>query len=491
MYFQITLILNCAFVGMLGGIIAGGAPPISGIALGAIYGVVFALVFRQRARTPGSGLLWGVAYALLLWLALPAGLFAARSGDPMGMADAARTHFPELVGYILGIGAPLGIVLGTFGPLADANYKVSQPRSYATRSANPQSPRPNQFSLPRAIVGGVIAGIVGGWAFGLWMKQVNFYPLVANLIGSTSPETGQLVHFIIAVIIGITFGLLFQRDVRGHGSSMGWGMAYGFFWWFLGPLTLLPILLGQRPDWSFERGAALLGSLVGHVIYGLIAGLIYATVDRIWVGFFSESDPINREVEGSGSRSLQSLGRGALASIAGGLVFSIIMVATGALPVVASIVGGASPAFGFVVHMVIAALIGMTFGLLFQYEAPDFGSGVMWGLLYGLIWWFVGPLTLLPVLLGSSLAWNADAAGAALPSLIGHLFYGAALATVFFWLERRHQAWVMLDPRLAARESRRRRPIGTPAPALWFFTLGLGMILPVLLSTAIGGGSGY
>jgi uncharacterized membrane protein YagU involved in acid resistance len=306
-------------------------------------------------------------------------------------------------------------------------------------------------------------------------------------VNASSRETGITLHYAIAILIGASFGVLFQRDVRGHGSSMGWGMAYGLLWWFVGPLTLLPLLLGKPIDWSVARGGDLFGSLVGHVIYGLIVGLIYATLDRLWLGFFHESDPINRE--GVGLRSLESLGRGAVASLAGGLVFSLVMLSIGALPRVAAIVGGTSSVLGFIVHLVISALIGMSFGLLFQHEAPNVGSGIVWGMLYGLIWWFLGALTLFPILLGQPFDWSAQAAGGLLPSLIGHLFYGAATAAVFLWLERRHAAWLELDPRIAAREAKRRRPVGTPAPALWLFALGLGMLLPVMLSVGVGKGT--
>ena len=467
----LLVVILCVTVGALGGAVSAtvvDASAIASVLTGAAFGLLFALLGEARAVSPGAGLLWGLGYALILWLVIPAGVVPALMGHMRSrdMLDTARGHFPELVAYVLCFGAPLGVALGILGGLRPERLRqVGLVR----------------FSLPRAIVVGGLAGIFGGWAFGKWMAQVNFFPLIAGLVNSDSVMVGASLHFIFAVIIGASFGVFFQGDVRGCGSSMGWGVGYGFFWWFLGPLTIMPIWQGGRPDWSYTQGRALFGSMVGHVIYGLIVGLIYAVSDRLWVGFFSAADPINREPEGPGVRVLKSLGQGAAASVVGGLLFTLVLIVSGFLPNVARVVGGSSLALGFAVNMAMSAVIGMTYGLLFRYESPDFGSGVAWGLVYGLIWWFIGPMTLMPIMLGGMFDWTPQTAAGLLPLLIGHLIYGSATAVTFLALERRHAEWLMLDPRIAAREARRTRPTGTPGPALWLFVLGLGTLLPILL----------
>lgn len=457
-----------AVIGALGATVlaylelTGGGWPIVSIFFGGVLGGCFALLTRSRATTPGAGLLWALAFSFLLWMAAPAGLLPRiTSHGAMEMLDAARAHFSELVGYLLIFGAPLGLVLGV----------LSKP----TPTSNQQP-----FSLARALVAGGLAGVVGGWAFG--HERAHLAELMSGLVESSSHGMGQALHFGIALSIGATFGVLFQRDVRGYGSSLGWGLAYGIFWWFLGPLTLKPLLQGHAPDWSLAQGQNLFGSLIGHIVFGLIMGTIYAALDKLWVGFFIDSDPINRQPEGPGSRALLSLGRGAVAGLTGGIVFALQMAAAGGLPSIARLAGGASPAVGLVLHIAISVAIGAGYGVLFERESPDWGAAIGWGMLYGITWWFLGTLTLFPIWTGASSTWTPAAAAAALPSLIGHLIYGAITASVFLLLERRHQDWMRLDSRFAAREARLRRPTGTPAPALWLFALGLGVLLPILLS---------
>jgi hypothetical protein len=435
---------------------------------GALFGLLFALLAARRAVTLGSGLLWGLGYSFLLWIMFPAGIIPFVTGQAavLGMPDIARAHFPDLVAYIVCYGAPLGLAVGALGSL-DSRLRTEA--------------RQAPFSFPRALIVGGFAGVIGGWTHGIWMAQVNFFPVVAGLVHSNSIMAGITLHYIFAVIIGATFGVLFQRDVRGYGSSMAWGAAYGMLWWFIGPLTILPKWEGRMLDWSYERGGALFGPLVAHIIYGLIVGLLYGALDRLWVGFTKNSDPINREPEGPGSLVLHSVGYGVVAGALGGLLCTVILLLSGSLQGIETIFGGSSLVSGVVIIMSVSIFSGMGYGLLFRQEAPDAGSAVAWGLIYGLLWWFIGPMTLLPILLRGSLSWTTATAASLLPSLIGHLIYGAATAVAFLALERRRAAWLMLDPRIAAREARRTRPTGTPAPALWLFTLGLGILLPIIL----------
>jgi hypothetical protein len=418
--------------------------------------VVFAWLLRGRTIDAGEGLIWGLAFAFLWWLALPAGLLTAWSaGATACELSTVRAQVPLLIGYLVCLGAPLGLGMGLWS------------------MSGRQAPR-DAFRVPRALVVGGLAGLLGSRVFAS-VGDAMLSPLPGG-------DASRLVqHLAAAAAIGAAYGLLFQRAVRGLGSCMGWGLAYGMLWWCLGPMTALPLLRGETIDWSVDRAANAYGLLVAHVFFGLLLGLLHAAIDKVWQALFVESDPLHREPEGIGTRLTLALLWGAVAGLVGGLVFSLPMLDTGILPYVASLVGGTGEGLGLVVHLSLSTWIGMVYGALFARQTPDLGIAIGWGLLYGLIWWYLGQLTLFPHLLGEPFDWSILGASTALPSLVGHLAYGATTAGVFVVFELWYGRRRAVDPRYRARVARASRGTGSPAAALWVFALGLGVLLPIVL----------
>jgi hypothetical protein len=175
------------------------------------------------------------------------------------------------------------------------------------------------------------------------------------------------------------------------------------------------------------------------------------------------------------------MGWGAFAGLSGGVNAAPILVSTGVVSRIAGADGRLSLPHALALHLVVSAAIGVIYAFLFRREGLSAGRGLSWGLVFGVIWWYVGPMTLLPLLRTGETDWRPAAASALLPSLVGHLVYGAVAALAFVSLERKHSRWLLQDPRNVARDKRRTRPSGTPAPALWLLVLGLGVLLPILL----------
>jgi uncharacterized membrane protein YagU involved in acid resistance len=100
-------------------------------------------------------------------------------------------------------------------------------------------------------------------------------PLIGRLVGSESVWVGFLVHMVNSSVIGAGYVLVFGRIEKGMVDGLHFGMIYGAIWWFLGPLTLMPMVLGEpiRAMWRFDAMLGMFPSFVGHVVYGAILGL--------------------------------------------------------------------------------------------------------------------------------------------------------------------------------------------------------------------------
>ncbi len=132
------------------------------------------------------------------------------------------------------------------------------------------------------------------------------------------------------------------------------------------------------------------------------------------------------------ARAGATIGRRALAGliggIAGGIMFGVLMAMMGMLPMIASMVGSASPVVGFLIHIVMSIMIGLGLTVIFgNLLLTSYPRAIVVGMVYGAIWWVLGPLMVMPIMFRMPL-FTIDTT--ALFSLMGHLIYGAILGAV-------------------------------------------------------------
>src|ERR671924_1191706 len=131
----------------------------------------------------------------------------------------------------------------------------------------------------------VVAGLLAGVVFGIMMQmmtaptpdggQMPMMQMVAMVVRSDNLLVGWLYHLFNGAVIGALFGWLLGSRSQSYGAATGWGALYGFAWWILGGLILMPVFLGMAPfaplQMEMMRPVAM-GSFIGHLIYGVILG---------------------------------------------------------------------------------------------------------------------------------------------------------------------------------------------------------------------------
>ncbi|MCU4926702.1 hypothetical protein OB905_12030 [Halobacteria archaeon AArc-dxtr1] len=150
-------------------------------------------------------------------------------------------------------------------------------------------------------VGGAVGGALGALAMGLvlWLADPDIIEsAIPTFYGFDPGATGWAIHAGHGVVLGAIFGFLITREsilgiVRTNPETealsqtglaariIGSGVAYGLAVWAVLPVILLPTVsdaLGTGDGGGFPTLAV--ESLVGHLLFGLILGLVFAlTVD--------------------------------------------------------------------------------------------------------------------------------------------------------------------------------------------------------------------
>ena len=149
-------------------------------------------------------------------------------------------------------------------------------------------------------IGGILGGGLGAIAFGLvlWMVDPAIIEEAIPAFYGFDPDPllGWALHVVHGAIIGLVFALVVTRpiivgvlrtspetDAISRTSLtvrlVGAGIVFGFAIWAILPMIALPVIGGTFGGDAAEAflGAAV-ETMVAHVAYGLVLGLVFALV---------------------------------------------------------------------------------------------------------------------------------------------------------------------------------------------------------------------
>lgn len=122
-------------------------------------------------------------------------------------------------------------------------------------------------SLKASVIGGIVAGII----FGIVMHMMGMIPMIASMMGSESVVVGWIIHMIISLIFGLGFGVMALKSK----SIYLLGIIYGIILWVIGPLVIMPMMMGMGTNLMQAFTPDMLMSLMTHIGFALILSFVY------------------------------------------------------------------------------------------------------------------------------------------------------------------------------------------------------------------------
>ena len=119
---------------------------------------------------------------------------------------------------------------------------------------------------------GLLAGLIGALAgsailWGSWLL-----PALGLLLTRVSLINGFFTMLFLGALGGVLYAaLLRRRRMRLHSTILA-GVALGFILWVIGPLFLVPVILGFPPQ--LESPLDHWTPLLAFILYGMVTGLL-------------------------------------------------------------------------------------------------------------------------------------------------------------------------------------------------------------------------
>jgi len=139
-------------------------------------------------------------------------------------------------------------------------------------------------NILRGLFSGLTAGVILALLYFVDYGPGNDLHGVARWFALDNQDTGRLIGFILLIVLGALFGLIFGALQRSReitiGRAIATGLALGVAWWFIFAF-LVAIVVGHMSLAGFNLGSFLYPFTL-CLVYGLLLGTLYfqSTVRR-------------------------------------------------------------------------------------------------------------------------------------------------------------------------------------------------------------------
>ncbi|SDH49390.1 hypothetical protein [Alteribacillus bidgolensis] len=126
-------------------------------------------------------------------------------------------------------------------------------------------------SMSRIVVASLAGSTVAGIVFGVIMHMMGMVGMISSMVGSESLAVGWLIHIMISWIFGLGYGAMTFLSK----SFYVLGIIHGVLIWLIGPIIVMPVMMGMGPMFTQMFAPDQLMSLVTHLMFSLILAFIF------------------------------------------------------------------------------------------------------------------------------------------------------------------------------------------------------------------------
>jgi uncharacterized protein DUF6789 len=154
------------------------------------------------------------------------------------------------------------------------------------------------FKLSRAIaagfVGTVLMTMLMMMAPLMGMPKMDIAAMLGSMLPGPPPAMGSVawligfgMHLLIGIVV-LSAGFALISKYLPTSSSVVKGVFFGVIVWLIAQLMVMPMMGAGLFSSNLPQGAMLAaGSLMGHLVYGAVVGLIYNRGAEVEIGQFS------------------------------------------------------------------------------------------------------------------------------------------------------------------------------------------------------------